>query len=302
MLTPLSRVWKTGVQHFWRNGWLSAATISVMVLALSMILGLLLLSVITESVVRNLQDKIDVSVYFKSGTPEENIMQVRNNLLGLPEVKDVEYVSEEEALARFKERHKDDTVIAQALSELDTNPLEASINIKAKESDQFPAIVSFLEKEEYKEITSKINYYENKETIERLSRVVSGIRRAGGAVAIALSLIAVLVAFNTIRIAIYTLRDEVGIMRLVGGTNWFVRGPFLVEGFLYGAVSSALTMLLFYPIVFWISPSLSGFFPGASLLDYFVINFFTLWLVLFGAGAFLGVFGSFIAIRKYLRV
>ncbi len=273
-----------------------------MVLALSMILGLLLLSVLTEAVIGNLQDKIDVSAYFKPQTPEEEILKVKNDLSGLAEVRNVEYVSEEQALESFRERHRDNPVIAQALAELDTNPLEASLNIKANESEQFPAIVSFLERIEYAEMVSKVNYYENKETIERLGAVVSAIRRAGGAVAVALSLIAMLVAFNTIRIAIYTLKEEVGIMKLVGGTNWFVRGPFLVEGFLYGLVSSFLAVALFYPLMFALTPSLSRFFPGANLLDYFLANFVTLWLVLFAIGAFIGVFGSAIAIRKYLRV
>ncbi len=302
MLTTFKRIFRAGILNFWRNGWLSTATISVMMLALSMVLGLVLLSVLTEALVGNLENKIDVSVYFKPNTDEAEVLKVKNDLLALSEVKNVAYVSRDEALARFKEKHKDDPVVLQALEEIDENPLEASLNIKAKEPDNFPVVVSFLEGEQYAELITKVNYYENKETINRLTAIVSAIRKGGAVASIVLALIALLVAFNTIRIAIYTLRDEINIMKLVGASNWFVRGPFLIAGTLYGAVASIATMLVFYPFIFVLSPVLARFFPGADLLAYFTQNFFTLWIILFIAGIVLSVTGSVIAIRKHLKI
>lgn len=302
MITTFKRIIIAGVLNFWRNGWLSTATISVMMLALSMVLGLVLLSVLTEALVGNLENKIDVSVYFKPIVAEAEVLKVKNDLLALSEVKNVAYVSRDEALARFKEKHKDDTVVLQALEEIDENPLEASLNIKAKEPGNFPVVVSFLEGEQYKDLINKVNYYENKETITRLTAIISAIRKGGAAASIILALIALLVAFNTIRIAIYTLRDEINIMKLVGATNWFVRGPFLIAGALYGSVASVATMLVFYPFIFALSPVFARFFPGADLLAYFTQNFLTLWFILFVAGVFLGIAGSVIAIRKYLKI
>lgn len=302
MLTTLKRIFRAGILNFWRNGWLSTATISVMMLALSMVLGLVLLSVLTEALVGNLENKIDVSVYFKPNTDEAEVLKVKNDLLALSEVKNVAYVSRDEALARFKEKHKDDPVVLQALEEIDENPLEASLNIKAKEPGNFPVVVSFLEGEQYTELITKVNYYENKETITRLTAIVSAIRKGGAVASIILALIALLVAFNTIRIAIYTLRDEISIMKLVGASNWFVRGPFLIAGTLYGAVASIATMLVFYPFIFVLSPVFKRFFPGADLLAYFTQNFFTLWIILFIAGIVLSVTGSVIAIRKHLKI
>ena len=302
MLTTLNRIFRAGILNFWRNGWLSTATISVMMLALSMVLGLVLLSVLTEALVGNLENKIDVSVYFNPNADEAEVLKVKNDLLALSEVKNVAYVSRDEALARFKEKHKDDPVVLQALEEIDDNPLEASLNIKAKEPGNFPVVVSFLEGDQYKDLINKVNYYENKETITRLTAIVSAIRKGGAVTSIILALIALLVAFNTIRIAIYTLRAEISIMKLVGATNWFVRGPFLVAGTLYGAVASIATMLVFYPFIFALPPIFVRFFPGADLLAYFTKNFFTLWLILFIAGIVLGVTGSVIAIRKHLKI
>lgn len=302
MITTFKRIILAGVLNFWRNGWLSTATISVMMLALSMVLGLMLFSVLTEALVGNLENKIDVSVYFKPDIAEEEVLKVKNDLLALSEVKNVAYVSREEALMRFKEKHKDDPVVLQALEEIDENPLEASLNVKAKDPENFPVVVSFLEGEQYKDLINKVNYYENKETITRLTSIVSAIRKGGAAASFILALIALLVAFNTIRIAIYTLRDEISIMKLVGATNWFVRGPFLIAGALYGAVASIVTMLVFYPFIFLLSPVLKRFFPGADLLAYFTQNFFTLWLILLVTGIVLGVIGSIIAIRKHLKI
>lgn len=302
MLTIFKRVFLVGFQNFWRNGWLSATTVSVMGLVLAMILSLLMISVLTEAVVEHLQNQIDISVYFKPKTGEPDILQIKNNLLALKEVKAVEYVSEDDALSKFKERHKSDTIISQVLGELGTNPLEASLNIKAKSPDQFASIAQFLEKKEYTPFISKANYYENQETINRLTSVISAIRKTGFFITFALSIVAVLVALNTIRIAIYTLKDEITIMKLVGATNWFIRGPFLVEGFLYGIISATFTIVVFYPIMFLVSPSVERFFPGSDLFLYFQTNVVTLWIILLLCGIFLGVVGSMIAIRKYLKI
>lgn len=302
MVTAFKRVFLVGFQNFWRNGWLSVTTASVMVLVLSMILSLLMISVLTEAVVQHLQNQIDISVYFKPKTAEPDILGVKNNLMALKEVKNVEYVSETDALAKFKEKHKSDTIISQVLDELDTNPLEASLNIKAKSPDQFAHIAQFLDDKKFAALISKVNYYENQSTIDRLTGVISSIRKIGFSITIALSVIAVLVALNTIRIAIYTLKDEIGIMKLVGATNWFIRGPFLVEGVLYGFVSATATIIVFYPIMFLISPTVDSFFPGSNLFLYFQANLLTLWLIILGAGIALGVFGSMIAIRKYLKI
>ena len=167
---------------------------------------------------------------------------------------------------------------------------------------QFPAVVSFLERSEYQAIVSKVNYYENKDVIMRLTAAISAIRKGGAALSIILGVIAGLVAFNTIRITIYTLKDEIGIMKLVGATNWFVRGPFLIAGALYGVVASLVTMFVFYPLVFALSPAMSRFFPGADLLVYFQHNFLALWLILLSVGVVLSVAGSVIAIGKYLKI
>src|SRR5690606_30706471 len=126
-----SRVIKYALQHFARNVWLSTATIVIMVLALFVLAGLIMFNVSTKTVITSIQDKIDVSVFFKADTAEDEVLRIKSTLESLPEVKEVEYVSKEEALQIFKEKHEDDETISQAIDQLNDNPLLASLNVKA---------------------------------------------------------------------------------------------------------------------------------------------------------------------------
>ena len=302
IFTLFKRITKTGLSNFFRNGWLSMATVSVLVVALFMILGLMMVSVLTESVVLNLQNRVDVSVFLKKDVKESDALKMQNDLLSLAIVKSVDYTSEEDALAAFRENFSDNDVILQSLDFIEENPLESSLNIKAKDPNEFGQIVSFLEKKEYEEIVNKINYYENEDMINNLNSLVSMIRKVGVSTSLILTIVALLVAFNTIRITIYTMKDEIGIMKLVGATNWFIRGPFIIEGIFYGFASSLIVILLTLPMLYFSSPSIESFFYGVNLFSYFQENIFQIWLILFAVGGTIGSVGSLIAMQKYLKV
>ncbi len=303
IVETLKRVARSGLQSFLRNGWLSTATISVMALAIFVMTSLVLLNVITQSLVANLQDRIDISVYFKQEAPDGEIAKVQRDLEQLTEVKSVEFVTADEALVRFRERHQDNPLLLESLEELGTNPLQATLNIKAREANQFASIASFLQAERFQPVIDKVNYTQNAEVISRLASIVSGVRRGGAALTLVLATIAILVSFNTIRLAIYTAREEVGVMRLVGASNWFIRGPFLVAGFVYGVAAAAISMAVFFPLVGAISPKVSGFLlTGTNLFAYVQQNFWPLLGLGLAVGVALGVLSSYIAIRRYLKV
>ncbi|MBI3671685.1 ABC transporter permease [Candidatus Azambacteria bacterium] len=302
ILTIFKRIVKSGVNNFIRNGWLSTATVSVLSITLFMILGLILVSVATETLIGDLKSRVDVSVYFKKDAKEPDILSMKNDVLALAEVKSATYISEDDALLEFREKHSGNEIIIQSLDALEDNPLEASLNIKAKDPSQFGSIVATLEKEQYKGIVSKINYYENKGIIDKLGVLISTIRKVGFGISAVLVVIALLVAFNTIRITIYTMREEIGVMKLVGASNWFVRGPFIVEGLLYGLTSSVATILLALPVILFSSPYIKSFFPGVDLISYFTSNLLQVWLILFVISGMIGSLGSLIAMQKYLKV
>lgn len=287
--------------NFYRNGWLSTATIFVMVLTLLVVSGLMVMSVMTEVAVETLKGKIDITVYFAKDTTEDKIVALTGELNNLGIVKDVEYTSKEDAILNFKDRHQNNSLLLQSLSELDDNPLQSSINIRAKDPSNFANIVSFLESSTAKALIDKINYYENQTLINRLTNFIKTIRQVGFVLIITFSLVAFLVSFNTVRVAIYTAREEISIMRLVGASNWFVRGPFLVEGLLYGLTASMVAIVLFYPMLSFAAPYVNAFLPKADIYNYFKANFFQFFGIISGIGMGLGVLSSFIAIRRYLK-
>ncbi len=284
-----------------RNAWLSTATIAIMALVLFVMGGLVFLGALSNTVLRSLESKIDISVYFTSDAPEQDILAVKHDVEVRPDVKEVSYFSRDAALASFRERHKENVLIVGALDELGDNPLQASINIKAADSSQYGAISDFLAEKKYP-IVSKINYFENQEVINRLSSIVGTVRGAGALLTIFLAFVAVLVAFNTIRMAIYTVREEINIMRLVGASSWFIRGPFLITGLLYGGAAGALVTLAFFPLTWMIAPKLMILVPDFNLFRYFITNGLQFFLIMLAAGIALGVISSLIAVRRYLEV
>ena len=299
--SEINRAIKRGGVNFWRNGWVSLATVLVMVLALFVLGALFFSNVLLTSALSRLEEKVDISVYFKTSAPEEDILALKSALGKLQEVKAVEYVSSDQALAAFQERHAENALITQALEELGENPLGASLNVKAKEPRQYEAISRFLEAESFENIVDKINYRQNQVVIEKLTGILKASRALGLGITLALSAIAILVAFNTIRLAIYTSKDEISIMRLVGASTARVRSPFLVEGVIHGAIASVLTMLAFWPLAAWLGPKADRFFGGPNLLNYYLSNFLAIFLMLLTAGVVLGVISSLIATRRYLK-
>ena len=295
------RILKTGWQSFWRNLWLSTATIIVMILTLMVVFGLSLFNVMTQAVVKNLEEKVDISVYFQKDAEEEKILEIRQELVGLEEIKSVDYVSEEQALANFRERHKDDAMLLQSLQELEENPLEASLNIKANFASQYESVANYLAQDRFSGLIEKVNYSQNKEIIERLSGITGNIQKGGWAVSLVLALAAIFVTFNTVRLTMYNWRDEISVMRLVGASSWFIRGPFLVEGVIYGLVAALTTLILSFPVLYFLSPKITSFLPGVDLFYFYQANFWQYLLLLLFVGAALGGVSSFIAIRRYLK-
>ncbi len=220
--TKVKRVIKAGFVNFWRNGWVSLATVLVAVITLFAIGSLVFAKTILNSTLSQIQDKVDVSVYFKTDAMEEEIFSLRDKLEKLGEVKSVEYISRDQALANFMERHKDNALIMQSLEELGENPLGAVLNIKAKETSQYESIAKFLENSkdasEEGQIIDKINYYQNRMVIDRLSKIIDSAESLGLSISIFLVIISLLITFNTVRLAIYSSREEIGIMRLVGAS------------------------------------------------------------------------------------
>lgn len=305
--TSTKRIIKSGFVNFWRNGVVSLAGILVMTITLFVIGSIIFLGAILNTSLEQIKNKVDINVYFTTAAPEEEILSLKSSIETLPEVSFVTYVTRDEALANFRERHKNDYLTLQALDELGENPLGASLSVKAKEPSQYESITKFLESKENisaggKKIIDKINYYQNKIAIDKLAKIIDSAKKIGLAVTIVLIVISIAIAFNTIRLAIYTAREEIAVMRLVGGNNAYIRGPFLIEGAMYGIISSVITMALFYPVTLWLGRATENFFGGINLFEYYVSNFWQMLAIILLSGIALGAISSFLAVRKYLDI
>ncbi|MEK7125205.1 MAG: permease-like cell division protein FtsX [Patescibacteria group bacterium] len=296
------RVLNAGWNNFRRNSYVSIGTTGVMTLVLLVFLGLVAVNFLASTIVVSLEEKVDVSAYFKSDATEDEILKVQSDLRGLAVVKSVEYVSQDEALADFKERHAGDALIQESLAELDDNPLQASLNIKARQAGQYGAIVEFLEGNALRTFIDKINYYENEKVISRIHSISGAIQNWGFLATLVLAAIAVLVTFNTIRLTIYSQKQEIEIMRLVGGSNWHIRAPYLVEGALYGSFAALIALVVFYPLVFVAAPKMETLMPGLAMGSYFIGHLPAFTLLIWGAGIVLGIVSSIVAIRKFLHI
>ncbi|MBI2670193.1 MAG: ABC transporter permease [Candidatus Yanofskybacteria bacterium] len=302
MAINFKKIIDSGWTNFKRNSYLSFAATSIMALVLVLFLGLLSLQFLSLQVVTSLQEKIDISAYFKTDATEEQALKIKSDLSILPEVADVTYISQEEALADFKARHAQEELIQESLEQLDSNPLAASLNIKTKDPSQYASIAQFLENSSLRGVIDKINFYENRGVIDRIESISRGVRSWGLIVTLVLALVAVLVTFNTVRLTIFSQKQEIEIMRLVGASNWHIRGPYLAEGGLYGLFAAFIALAIFYPAVYFASDKIAAFAPGINLFGYFITGVPQVVLMVTLLGMFLGMVSSAIAIRKHLKI
>mgnify|MGYP003876044627 FL=1 len=308
MLTSMKRIARSGFFSFWRNGFVSISSVLVMIITLFVITGTIFLGAILNASLQEIKNKVDINVYFVRTAPEGDILALQKSLEVLPEVKvPVEYVSREDALADFRQKHQDDQFTLQALDELGENPLGASLNIRAKEPSQYEGIAEFLKSksaltEKGTAIIDKVNYYQNKTAIDTLTKMINSANRLGFILTLFLVCVSILITFNTIRLAIFMSRDEISVMRLVGASRMYIRGPFIVSGAIYGVVSGFITLILFFPITLWLGNATAEFFVGLNVFSYYISNFAQIFLIVIFSGVFIGSFSSFLAVRKHLKI
>lgn len=302
----VKRVTRYGIAGFVRNGFISLSAVLIMTITLFVVAALIIAGAALSSTLTQLTEKVDVTVYFTPAATESQIMDVQKSLQALPEVASVTYVSQDQALADFTARHQNDQLTMQALDELGGNPLGAALEIRAKETSQYESIAKYLSAQQASGQGSaaaidNVNFYQNQTAIDRLTNIIDTSRTLGLAIAIVLGLSSLLISFNTIRLAIYTARDEIGVMNLVGANRWYVRGPFMIAGVLYGVVAGVIVLLLLYPITIWLGPGSERFFGTFNVFSYFTSAFPMIFLVVMASGIALGALSSYLAVRRYLH-
>lgn len=301
-LLKLWRTFKEGLKNFLRNGWLSFATVSVLSISLYIASITVLVAVGASSAIKNIQEKINVSIYFNPEVAETRILEIKNKLSGYREVKSAEYVSKNKALDEFLATSGDDPSIKEALEEIGGNPLLASLVIKAQNPEQYEIISTAISQSNFSGEISRINYEKNKTVIEKLSGFIRTVEKTGLVLSLIFILVSVLITFNTIRITIYSHKQEFEVMRLVGASNTYVRMPHIFEGIFYGTASAIITLIFLFFTFQFAAPALQKIISREALVSFYFHNLALMAIIIIFAGAMFGVVSSFIAVRRYLKV
>jgi len=302
MLVSFKRIIRFGWEKFIRDGSSTGAAIIVLLIVVILASTLLFMQGFTSYVVSSIENRIAISAYFKDSTSEQSILQAKNTILQYPNVQQVAYISKADALAKFKAQHANDSSVLASLQAVGTNPLLASLSIEAKDPTFYNAIAKKIQQSPFNSKIQTLDYQNRAYIINHMTKLSAGIQDGVGGVSIALALIAILIAYNTVRLTIYNSREEIEIMRLVGASNWFIQGPFLAQGVISGLVATLIALVIITPVAFFGSGMLESLAPGFNLWLYYLEHFWILLGMQLLIGVGLGVVSSSIAIRRYLSV
>lgn len=304
-MITLWRILNTGFRNFFRNLWLSTAATAVMTITLTIVLLSLISNSALTSTIKNVTDKIDISIYLNDAVTADQVAYLRTKLEQNPDVASVRYISKTDALAEWRKQHATDHKLLQATSETD-NPLPASLAVRVKDPKKLDSITTFVaEPSVAKLLDTKepISYSgKNKTTIDRIISFSSFFKKSGLVISAIFVTVSILIIFNTIRMAIFTRKDEIEIMKLVGATKWFIRGPFLFEAAFYGIIAALIGSALSYVVLFAGGPRIQGYIDLNAAINMFQSAPFLVIGAAMTLGIFIGVTSSLLALSRYLKL
>jgi len=305
-MITFSRIVTTGLVNFARNSWLAIAAMAVMVVTLTIILFSLIANATFTNTIQQITSKIDVSVYLKDTVTDADAHKLMAKIENLPNVEKVSYVSKEEVLQKYIKDNADNPDLLGAVSQAD-NPLPATIRIKPRDLNKLDDIKTFLSKKDIASLQSDQPSYsgDRKEAIDKITHATNILQRVGIVAVVVFAIISVLIIFNTIQMAIFNRRDELTIMRLLGASTWYIRGPFVVESIVYGILSAIVSVFLIHSMFVAASSTLQA--TSLGLLDinysaeYFKSHMWALLLMQLLVGILIGAASSTVATRRYLK-
>jgi cell division transport system permease protein len=298
----ISRVSKLGVTNFWRNRWLSLAATLVMTLTLLIISIFLILTLVINKTTDSIRSKMDISVYFNDTTSTDQIIEIQRELAARSDVTEVKYISKSEALENFKAQQQGKD-IANLISP-EENPLPRSLEVKALQPEDLDAIAQYAGQDQWKPIIHSISYQENKIVINRLIGFTNFIKKMGWIFSVVFVIISIMVILNTIRLTIFTRRDEIEIMRLVGASDTFIKVPFIIEGLIYAVLATIIATIIIKTGVVFIGPMMEhylGLDLSSKMLGFFSSSFLGIIGLELLIGIIIGIGCSLFSIRKYVK-
>jgi len=297
------RIIKFSLQDIFRNIWLTIVTITILLLALFSINTLITVRLISDSTVAAVKEKIDISLFIKSDTPETEILALKTRIAESPRVREIVYISKEEAISSFREKYANNPAVLAALKELGRNPLSPSLTVVPTDFNESNLVINELRVLDSPIIESR-DFSDNTIILQKIGAITKRVNEVGLFIIGVFILTSLLVVYNAIRVAIYTHRQEIEIMRLVGASNFFIYLPYLFSAFVFALVSVLIIISVFYPFLSLLQPYLEAFFVDSQvrLLSYFLENFFIIFGAQFLAVLVINAIASLFAVRKYARI
>ncbi len=298
-IIAFARVMHQGALNFIRNAWLSTAATAIMVVTLTILLSTLVLNKALDDTINEVAADVTISIYIKDDTDQEKIDDLGSRLKQEPEVKSVTFIDKDQALGRYLERNRDNPELIEAVS-IVGNAFPASYEIELKDLSRSQSLVTIAKSGTFSPIIDKFDE-SRLSTVQKIGDAKKFITRSGVLAALLFAIISILVIFNTIRMTIFTRADEITIMRLIGATNGYIRGPFLFEAVLYGVVAAIISLIFVYTTLNTLGPKVNRhvlFDPTIQLLaDYWPL----ITLSTMGTGIVIGVVSSSLATKRYMK-
>lgn len=298
----LERVFREGIKNFYRDKWLTLATVVIMSLALYLVGVAVFLGFGVLQIIDSVENRVNISMYFDFTVEEEKILEIQKMLedQSIEQIQSVTYVSRDQALQDFLAREGESQEIKEALDMIGENPLPASLVIVAYDTAAYDAINTYLY-QEYADYILDTSFERNKTVIKDIQQLIVFARNTGIVLGIIFMVIAVLVTLNTVRMSLYAHRKEFEIMRLVGASNLYVKMPTLIEGILYGLTSAILAIIFLVITIYSLDPFAQKIIASVDIAAIFGSRLLTVVVSMIGLGIGLGFISSYIGIRRYLE-
>jgi cell division transport system permease protein len=298
----LERVFREGIKNFYRDKWLTLATVVIMSLALYLVGVAVFLGFGVLHIIDSVENRVNISMYFDFTVEEEKILEIKKMLedQSIEQIQSVTYVSRDQALQDFLARESESQEIKEALDMIGENPLPASLVIVAYDTAAYDAINTYLY-QEYADYILDTSFERNKSVIKDIQQLIVFARNTGIVLGIIFMVIAVLVTLNTVRMSLYAHRKEFEIMRLVGASNLYVKMPTLIEGALYGLASAIVAVIFLVVTIYSLDPFAQKIIASVDIASIFGSRLLTVVVNMIGLGIGLGLISSYIGIRRYLE-
>lgn len=296
------RIIKFALQDIFRNISLSFMTVVILILMLLSVNILIVVNILTNEAISSVKDQIDISIYFSYEASDDQINEVKDYVSSFPEVRETTYLDQDQVLANFKEQYKDNIDVLASIEELDENPLGPTLIIKTKETGDYQKITEALNIPEYENIIESKTFGDTEKAISRIKSITDQVEKFAMVASVLFTIISFFIIFNTVRATIYTQRVEITIKKLVGASNWFVRGPYIVEALIFSLFSLGASYFLAMVGIYILDPYIGIIFGESNILtNYYNSNIILLLGIQFGVVFLIAIFSSLLAMRKQLK-